>query len=121
MFKFLKRLFGFGKSEETKSVMPTIDYSKMVYHTEPEQASAATWETNPNVEGSKAFNEANAATIAEQKAQKPKQERTSPAERGIDQLGMPKLPSNEGTKPSKKRRPYKKRKPKTMKAQDKQA
>ncbi len=41
MFKFLKRLFGFGKSEETKSVMPTIDYSKMVYHTEPEQAPAA--------------------------------------------------------------------------------
>lgn len=121
MFKFLKRLFGFGKSEETKSVMPTIDYSKMVYHTEPEQAPAATWETNPNVEGSKAFNEANAATIAEEKAQKPKQERTSPAERGMDQLGFPKLPSNGESKPSKKRRPYKKRKPKTMKAQDNQA
>lgn len=121
MFKFLKRLFGFGKSEETKSVMPTIDYSKMVYHTEPEQAPAATWETNPNVEGSKAFNEANAAAIAEQKAQKPKQERTSPAERGMDQLGFPKLPSNGESKPSKKRRPYKKRKPKTMKAQDNQA
>lgn len=107
MFKFLKRLFGFGKSEETKSVMPTIDYSKVVYHTEPEQAPAAVWSVPE--------------PIAEQKVEEPKQERTSPAERGMDQLGMPKLPSNEGTKPTKKRRPYKKRKPKTMKAQDNQA
>lgn len=113
MFKFLKRLFGFGKSEETKSVMPTIDYNKVVYHTEPEQAPAATW--------AQVFNEPNAAAIAEEVVEKPKQERTSPAERGIDQLGMPKLPSNDGPKSSKKRRPYKKRKPKTMKAQDNQA
>lgn len=107
MFKFLKRLFGFGKSEEVKPTMPTIDYNKVVYHTEPEQAPAAVWSTPE--------------PIVEQKVEKPKQERTSPAERGVDQLGMPKLPSNEGTKPSKKRRPYKKRKPKTMKAQDNQA
>ena len=113
MFKFLKRLFGFGKSEETKSVMPTIDYSKMVNYTEPEQAPqhTAVWDnTTPNV-----------APIPEGIVEEPKKERTSPAERGMDQLGMPKLPSNEGTKPSKKRRPYKKRKPKTMKAPENKA
>lgn len=106
MFKFLKRLFGFGKTEEVKPTIPTIDYNKVVYHTEPEQAPAAVWEVP--------------TPIVEEKVEEPKQERTSPAERGIDQLGLPKLPSNEGTKPTKKRRPYKKRKPKTMKPQENQ-
>lgn len=106
MFKFLKRLFGFGKPELTlPKFEPAQQEDKVIYHVEPEQLPATEWPS-----------EAPTAPVVEE----PKKERTSPAERGMDQLGFPKLPSNEGTKPSKKRRPYKKRKPKTMKPQENQ-
>lgn len=107
MFKFLKRLFGFGKPEITLPPFePVQQEDKVIYHVEPEQVPASEWPS-----------EAPTAPVVEE----PKVERTTPAERGIDQLGMPKLPTNEGTKPTKKRRPYKKRKPKTMKAPENKA
>ena len=111
MFKFLKRLFGFGKPELTlPKFEPVQQEDKVIYHVEPEQLPTSEWPS-----------EAPTAPVAERIVEEPKKERTSPAERGMDQLGMPKLPSNEGTKPSKKRRPYKKRKPKTMKAPENKA